>query len=51
MFKSKDIFNNTAISINNKFYGFEVPWNKSVDIDNLDDWEEAKKKILILNKI
>lgn len=50
VFKSKDIFNNTAISINNKFYGFEVPWNKSVDIDNLDDWEEAKKKFLIINK-
>ncbi len=50
VFKSKDIFNNTAISVNNKFYGFELPWNKSVDIDNLDDWEEAKKKFLIRNK-
>ena len=32
------------MSINKKFYGYELPWNKAVDIDNFEDWEEAKIK-------
>ncbi len=44
IFKSSHLLFNNKMSINKKFYGYELPWNKAVDIDNFEDWEEAKIK-------
>ena len=44
VFKSFHLLKNNKRTINKKFYGYELPWNKSVDIDNIEDWKEAKMK-------
>ena len=50
VFTLSNLMRNNSITINKKFYGFELPWYKSTDIDYLEDWREAEVKFK-LNKI
>ena len=50
VFTFSNFMKNNSITINKKFYGFELPWYKSTDIDYLEDWQEAEVKFR-LNKI
>ena len=43
IFDHKHLSTNNSKSINNKFYGYKIPYYKAIDIDELDDWETALK--------
>lgn len=42
IFSKKNLIQNNAKSILSSYYGYELPREKSVDIDNIDDWNFAK---------
>ena len=42
IFSKKNLIQNNAKTILSKYYGYELPREKSVDIDNIDDWQFAK---------
>ena len=43
IFDNKDFSTNNNKSINSKFYGYKIPSYKAVDIDELEDWDNALK--------
>jgi|TARA_B110000914_G_scaffold217075_1_gene222801 pseudaminic acid cytidylyltransferase len=43
IFDHSHILKNNSRSINNKFYGHQIPNYKAVDIDEVDDWDIALK--------
>lgn len=49
VFKQKDLLKNNNKKINLKLFGYELPWNKVVDIDEVKDWEKAKILFKIRN--
>jgi len=42
VFKSEHLLKNNNKNINKKLYGYELPWEKVVDIDDMEDWGKAK---------
>ena len=43
------ILRQTIIFIKETFYGFELPPQKNIDIDNQNDWEFAEKLLKLKN--